>query len=117
MHFSVSEEDENNEGVLQLLRHSLPLLGKSVQKRDSALDHSPEQSFNSALKLNDVQLQHLQLLLAHNSFLLKCLGTTDHLLELGIVICFNRRSNVDLSINSAISLASDNSFVGRDRLL
>ncbi|WVZ91738.1 hypothetical protein U9M48_037869 [Paspalum notatum var. saurae] len=48
---------------------------EGVEERNSALDQFPEQSFNSALKINDDQLYLLQLvLLTNNSSLLECLG-------------------------------------------
>jgi hypothetical protein len=51
------------------------LQAKSVEKRDPALDQSPEDNLEFALKINNPQLQNLQLLLlARDSLLLECLG-------------------------------------------
>ena len=51
------------------------LQAKSIKKRHSALNQRPEQCPNSALKINNVQLQPLQLLrLTYNTLLLERLG-------------------------------------------
>ena len=55
------------------------LQAKSIQKRHSALDKCPQQCPNSALKINNVQLQPLQLIrLAQDSPLMEDLETSDH---------------------------------------
>lgn len=47
----------------------------SIQKRNSSLEQSPEQNLNTALKINNIEFCfQLLLLVAYNSFLLKCLG-------------------------------------------
>jgi len=55
------------------------LQSKSIQNINYALDQCPEQSLNSALKINNVQLQPLQLIrLAQDSPLMEDLETSDH---------------------------------------
>uniref|UniRef100_A0A0E0LXR9 Uncharacterized protein n=1 Tax=Oryza punctata TaxID=4537 RepID=A0A0E0LXR9_ORYPU len=78
--------------------HVSTIGSKNQQKRNSDLDRFPEQILNSALEINNVQLQRLQLLLlADNSSLLGCLGdkrplaiTRDHNSP-GIVVLLHQK--------------------------
>ena len=77
---------------------------KSIQKISYALDQCPEQSLSSALKINNVQPQLLQfLLLTDNDLLWSVLETTDHMLELGTSICFNK--SIDQNSSRDVNLS------------
>ena len=77
-----------------------------VLRRDSALDQFPEQSLDYALKIYNDQLCLLQFFLTKTLLFLIALETRDHLLELEMAICFDRRYDKDFSMEIAISLAS-----------
>ena len=80
------------------------LQSKSIQNINYALDQCPEQSLSSALKINNVQPQLLQfLLLTDNDLLWSVLETTDHMLELGTSICFNK--SIDQNSSRDVNLS------------